>query len=52
MEKEHHEQPLILLFLFIGLLFGGLLREINKKTKFPYTPLLIILGIIMGIYKD
>jgi len=44
----HHEQPLILLFIFFGLLIGGMLREVNKRTKFPYTPMLIIAGIILG----
>ena len=54
---EHHEegghhstQPSVVLFVFFGLFAGSVLRELNKKTKFPYTPMLIILGIIMGIY--
>ena len=49
---SHHEQPLILLFVFFGLFIGGLLREVNKKTKFPYTPMLIIAGIILGHWDD
>lgn len=27
-------------------------REVNKKTKFPYTPMLIIVGIIMGNWRE
>lgn len=34
------------------MLLGGLLREVNKKTKFPYTPMLIIAGIIMGHWRE
>lgn len=50
---EHHStQPLIILFVFVGLLIGGALREVNKKTKFPYTPMLIIVGIIMGNWRE
>jgi hypothetical protein len=50
--REHaggHEswEPLIVLFVFVGLLSGSILRELNKKTKFPYTPMLIILGIVL-----
>ena len=37
-----------MLFTFVGLIIGGFLREINKKTKFPYTPLVVIAGLIMG----
>jgi NhaP-type Na+/H+ or K+/H+ antiporter len=27
---------------------GGVFREINKKTKFPYTPMVVVFGIILG----
>lgn len=43
---------MILLYVFGGLLIGGILREINKKTKFPYTPMIIIVGIILGYWKS
>jgi len=45
-----HDQLLIVLFTFVGLMVGGLLRELYKKTKFPYTPLVVIAGILMGHY--
>jgi hypothetical protein len=37
-----------MLFVFFGLLCGAILREINKKTKIPYTPMLLVLGIFFG----
>jgi len=33
-------------------MIGGFLREFNKKTKFPYTPLVVIVGILMGHYMN
>ena len=55
-EEEHHHdhgghvptEALIALYVFMGLLIGGICREINKKLKIPYTPLLLIFGILIG----
>jgi hypothetical protein len=48
----HHETgPLVVLFVFFGLLCGAILREFNKKTGIPYTPMLLILGIILGYFR-
>jgi len=43
---------LITLFVFVGLLVGAICREINKKTKIPYTPMLLVVGILMGGYRN
>jgi hypothetical protein len=43
---------LVVLFIFVGLLLGGLLREVNKKTKIPYTPMLLVLGIFLGYFRE
>lgn len=51
-EHASHQQLLIVLFVFIALLIGGACRELNKKTKFPYTPILVIVGLIMGHWRD
>lgn len=51
-ETSAERQPLILLYVFGGLLIGGLLRELNKKTKFPYTPMVVLTGIILGYWKS
>ena len=49
----HHENgPTIVLFVFMGLLVGSILREINKKTKIPYTPMLLVIGIFFGHYRE
>jgi len=51
---EHHEsthenpEGMIIFFTFMGLLLGGFLREVNKKTKLPYTPMLLAIGIYIG----
>lgn len=50
---EHHENgPFVVLFIFFGLLCGSLLREINKKTGIPYTPMLLVLGILLGNFRE
>ena len=43
-----HQEIEILLFILVSLLIGGLTREINKYTKVPYTPLLLVIGIVWG----
>ena len=45
-------EALIILFTFVGLLLGAALREVSKKTKIPYTPILLAVGLIIGIYVD
>lgn len=39
---------LVVLFIIITLTLGMVAREINKRLGIPYTPLLIILGGILG----
>ncbi|EGR34487.1 sodium hydrogen exchanger family protein, putative [Ichthyophthirius multifiliis] len=51
-EGSEHQQPLILFFVFFGLFFGGILRQVNQATKIPYTPMLIILGMIFAAYRN
>jgi NhaP-type Na+/H+ or K+/H+ antiporter len=33
------------------MLIGAICRVISKKTKFPYTPLLLIVGLILGHFR-
>ncbi len=49
---EEHSGPNVVLFIFIGLLLGAILREVNKKTKIPYTPMLLVLGMVLGYIRD
>jgi len=55
LENDHRNvgpEALIILFTFAGLLLGAALREVSKKTKVPYTPILLAVGLIIGIYVD
>lgn len=45
---EEERYPLIVFFVFFGLFIGGILREVNKKTAFPYTPMVVVVGILIG----
>jgi hypothetical protein len=47
---ENH--PLVVFFIFFGLFLGCILREVNKSTKIPYTPMLIVFGIIISHKRD
>jgi hypothetical protein len=38
------------MFILMALLSGALLREVNKKFGIPYSPMLLLLGIILGVY--
>ena len=42
---------MVVFFVVFGLLIGAVLREVNKKTKFPYTPLLIVTGLLLGYLR-
>jgi hypothetical protein len=42
----------VTLFITIGMLIGGICREINKKTNIPYTPMLLVIGMIIGGYRE
>lgn len=41
-------EALVVFWLFSGLLLGGIIREVKKKTGIPYTPLLFVVGIGLG----
>jgi hypothetical protein len=34
----------------MSLLCGGIFKEVNKKFGIPYTPMVLILGVILGVY--
>jgi hypothetical protein len=42
----------IVLWIFLTLLLGALIREANKKLSIPYTPTLLFIGLIWGITAD
>ena len=37
-----------ILFVFFGLGLGSIVKEINKKTSIPFTPLMFLSGVILG----
>ena len=49
---ESEEGPIIVFFVIIGLLIGTVFREINKRTKIPYTPMILLIGIILGEFEE
>jgi NhaP-type Na+/H+ or K+/H+ antiporter len=40
------------IFVFISLLAGVVLRLLSRKTKFPYTPMVLVFGILWGLAAD
>lgn len=38
----------VILFVFLGLLIGQVFKHITNKLKFPFTPVITIIGIIIG----
>lgn len=48
-EEEMEQQANLIYYLMLGILMGLIMREVNKKTKFPYSPMMLILGILLGL---
>lgn len=38
----------VVFFIVVGVVAGAVLREVNRRTKFPYTPQLLIVGLFVG----
>lgn len=49
-----HKDPIefILFFIIFGVIFGLILNFFSKITKIPYSPLVLILGILIGAFAD
>eukprot|EP01135_Chromosphaera_perkinsii_P010654 Nk52_evm54s2192 gene=Nk52_evmTU54s2192 len=43
------EPPRTILFVFIGFVVGALIRHVFKKSPFPYTVMLIVIGLSVGL---
>ncbi|CAK77260.1 unnamed protein product (macronuclear) [Paramecium tetraurelia] len=50
-EHEMEKSANIVYFLTLGIVSGLILREINKKTKLPYSPMILSLGILLGLLQ-
>jgi hypothetical protein len=53
-EEEHHDtiDLDIVLLLFLMLLVGGILKEVSGWIGLPYTSLITVLGLILGIVAE
>jgi hypothetical protein len=48
---EAHMGPTLVFFVAFGILVGAVCRSINKNTKFPYTPLILLAGLVFGYFR-
>ncbi|CAD8109667.1 unnamed protein product [Paramecium sonneborni] len=51
-EHQMHESAQIIHFLVLGLILGLILREFSKKTSIPYSPMILALGLVIGLTQD
>jgi hypothetical protein len=51
-EFKISREALIILCIFFSLFVGCLMREVNKKTKVPLTPMLLLIGIIISYFHN
>jgi len=42
----------VIFFVFIGFLIGAALRGIRGRIKIPYTPVLLVLGLLVGLFLN
>lgn len=47
-----HTGPTLVFFVIFSITIGAIGRSINKQTKFPYTPLILLIGLVFGYFKD
>lgn len=62
MEEGHHghsghgeeqiSEALVVFFVAVGLLIGAVCRELNKNLGIPYTPALMVIGALIGRYRE
>lgn len=45
-------EGLVILYIFSGIFLGSVLKEIKKKTTIPYSPLILISGLVIGIFHQ
>ena len=52
-EKEEHKlgEALVVYFVIVSILLGGVARELKKKTGIPYTPILLVFGMLLGAFS-
>lgn len=50
-EGESNSEFMIF-FCFSSLIIGSILKEVKKKTNIPYTPMVLIVGALIGFYHQ
>ncbi|CAD8098564.1 unnamed protein product [Paramecium primaurelia] len=51
-EEKMEESANVAYLLTLGILLGLTLREVNKKTKFPYSPMVLSCGLLIGLLQS
>ncbi|CAD8090636.1 unnamed protein product [Paramecium primaurelia] len=51
-EEKMEESANVAYLLTLGILLGLALRELNKKTKFPYSPMVLTCGLLIGLLQS
>ena len=41
----------IIVFCLVGLLLGGIINQVKKKSGIPYSPLVLATGIVLGLLQ-
>ncbi len=49
---NQHEQQDTVFILFLSLILGQLLKLLSKKIHIPYTPMVTILGLVVGLINS
>jgi len=42
----------IVFIVFMTLIVSAILKEIKKKTNIPFTPMLLVVGLLLGLFED
>ena len=52
MTEEIEKIEYLYLFIFIAIFIGVVSKIINKYANIPYTPLLLLFGLILGLVSE
>jgi len=51
-EHEDHTDLEVTFFLFVMLIAGGIMKELSSIIGIPYTSLLTVIGLLLGILAE
>lgn len=52
MAEEDSPLDYVFYFVFMALALGAVCKEVKKLTAIPYTPMLLILGMVWGLLEN